>query len=187
MTKHSSTSATTEENDIDMNETFYLRLTANKVSTANLSVEVSSPSIDNSKCDITTRTATVTSGTAINFGPIRCTTSGNHVFTFTLKEGSNTIGTAVTKTINVGTISVGTLQVTAPASAVVNTPVSITVRTIGTNDLPITNYASNFFVIISGDDFAEKPEGAQKMDGQSEKVIPGLKFNTPGTVKITIR
>lgn len=84
-------------------------------------------------------------------------------------------------------MSVGGLQVIAPANAVVNTPISITVNTFGTNNQPITNYASNFFIIISGDDLAEKPEGAQKMNGQSTKVISGIKFGTAGTVKITIR
>lgn len=84
-------------------------------------------------------------------------------------------------------MSVGGLQIIAPTTAVINTPISITVNTIGSNNQPVSNYASNFFIIISGDDLAEKPEGAQNMNGQSTKVIPGIKFGTAGTVKIIIR
>lgn len=65
---YSSDTSTTEENDIDINEVFYLRTTANKVTGTNLSVEITSPSIANNRCELTTRTLPVTtSGSALNF------------------------------------------------------------------------------------------------------------------------
>ncbi len=65
---YSSDTSTTEEADIDMNEVFYLRTTANKITGSNLSVEVTSPSLTNNRCTLTTKTLAVnTSGDALNF------------------------------------------------------------------------------------------------------------------------
>lgn len=171
-----------------------------------LSVELSSPSLTNSKCTIPTnstitQTLTATTSTAMNFGPITCATAGNHIFTIALKEGNNTIDT-LTKTINTGTVVMkefifksfriadGAEQVITPSSTITlakNIPLSLTVQTIGTNDLPLQNYNKKFYVLVAGDDDRTIPEAGQSMASLDSKTLTGIKFSKAGTMTLTVR
>lgn len=152
-----------------------------------LTAVVDSPSFTAQKCTLTTKTLPIiTSGTDLYFGPIACNTVESHTLTVNLKDGTQTIGT-VDKVISVGSVSMGRFEVTAPTRVAAGNDFSITVKTIGTNDLPITSYTGDFFIIVDGDDEATFPAGAQKMLGTSEKVISGLRFSQGGSIKITIR
>jgi len=171
-----------------------------------LTVELSSPSLTNSKCTIPTtstitQTLTATTPTAMNFGPITCTAAGNHIFTINLKDGNNTIGT-LTKTVNTGTVSMkefifksfkiadGAEQTITPSSTITlakNVPLSLTVQTLGTNDLPLQNYNKKFYVLVAGDDDRTIPEAGQSMAGLDSKTLTGIKFSKAGTVTLTVR
>lgn len=148
---------------------------------------IDSPSFTNGKCTLTTKTLPIiTSGADVYFGPILCNTIENHTLTFNLTDGNTTIG-SVNKTINIGGVSMKNFEVTAPTAVAAGNNFEIKVKTIGTNDLPVADYAGDFFIIVDGDDEATFPQGAQKMNGQSEITIPGIKFSKGGTIKITIR
>lgn len=152
-----------------------------------LNLVVDSPSFTNNKCTLTTKTQPViTSGGDLYFGPINCTTVEDHTLTLSLTDVNTTIGT-VSKTIAVGGVSVSNFELTTPTAVAAGNDFSITVKTMGTNGLPISTYSSDFFIIVDGDDEATFPQGAQRMNGQSEKTISGIKFSKGGNIKITIR
>ncbi len=148
---------------------------------------IDSPSFTSGKCTLTTKSQpVVTSGADLYFGPILCNTTENHTLTFNLTDNNTTIG-SVSKTINIGGVSMKNFEITAPTAVAAGNDFSIKVKTIGTNDLPITDYTGDFFIIVDGDDEATFPQGAQKMNGQSEISIDHIKFSKGGTIKITIR
>lgn len=68
-----------------------------------------------------------------------------------------------------------------------NTPFSLTVQTIGTNEEPYASYAKKFFVLVLGDDDRTIPEAGQKMDGSDVKTLSGIQFTQTGIIKLSIR
>lgn len=166
-----------------------LSIAAPTLTAANTTINavIDSPSFTNGKCTLATKTLPIiTSGADIYFGPILCNTIENHTLTFNLTDGNTTIG-SVNKTINIGGVSMKSFEVTAPTAVAAGNDFEIKVKTIGTNDLPVTDYTGDFFIIVDGDDEATFPQGAQKMNGQSEIAIGGIKFSKGGIIKITIR
>ncbi len=94
----------------------------------------------------------------MNFGPILCQIPGNHIFTFTLKDGDTTIGT-LPKTMTIGSVAMKEFQfINPPTTVVKDTDVSLTVQTLGTNDEPYPNYNKKFFILVEGDDDRTIPE-----------------------------
>jgi hypothetical protein len=180
-----------------LNETFYLRVTPEKATNvaSPLTVTVTSPSIP-SKCTLTTNTTqtVATATTSMNFGPIICQIPGDHNFTFTLKEGNETIQT-LTKKISAGTVSMKEFKftkfngqdITGTPTVAKNTAFSLTVQTIGTNEEPYPNYAKKFYVLVLGDDDRTIPEAGQSMDGSDLKTLSGIKFTQAGEITLTVR
>lgn len=79
------------------------------------------------------------------------------------------------------------ITTTEPISVVKNTPFSLTVQTIGTDDLPFQNFATKFFVLAAGDDDRTIPEAGQTMNNTDSKILSGLKFSKSGMMILTVR
>lgn len=143
--------------------------------------------------NVTTQTLGTTV-TNINFGAITCQTAGNHDFTITLKEGNETIHT-LTKRISVGTVTMKEFRftklngqdITDTPTVEKNTPFSLTVQTIGTNEEPYANYTKKFYVLVLGDDDRTIPEAGQSMNGSDLKTLSGIKFTQTGEITLTVR
>ena len=143
----SDTTGTTVLSNVLVNQAFYLKMTPQTTQTG-LTATVTSPALP-TDCTLTTATQTVSGSTPLYFGPIKCTTSGDKAFTFTLKNGTDTIGTPVAKTVTISTITAGSLSVSVPSTITQNTEFSITVAALGSDGLAFTGTNSPFYVIMT--------------------------------------
>jgi hypothetical protein len=74
-----------------------------------------------------------------------------------LKDGTQTVET-VAKPLSIGGVTMSRFEITAPTNVAAGNEFSITVKTVGTNNIPYTSYTDDFFIVVEGDDDAIFPK-----------------------------